>query len=82
MSIDRRIDKEVVCSFAKLYPILCNPRDYSTPYFPVFHYLLEFAQILVHGVRCVCIYIYTHTHTHIYTHTHTHTHTHLAIKKE
>jgi len=74
MSIDRRIDKELVYSFAKLYPILRNPRDYSMPYFPVFHYLLEFAQILVHGVRCVYIYIYIYIYTH--------THTHLAIKKE
>ena len=38
------------CSFAWLCPILCNPMDYSTPAFPVLHYLLEFAQIHVHGV--------------------------------
>ena len=25
-------------------PTLCDPMDYSTPGFPVFHYLLEFAQ--------------------------------------
>ena len=27
---------------------LCNPMDRSTPRFPVFHYLLEFAQIHAH----------------------------------
>ena len=27
---------------------LCNPMDYSTPAFPVLHYLSEFAQIHVH----------------------------------
>ena len=37
-------------SVAKLYPILCNPMDYSTPGFPVLHYLPEFSQILVHWV--------------------------------
>ena len=35
------------CSVAKLYPILCDPMDCSTPGFPVLHYLLEFAQ--THG---------------------------------
>ena len=36
------------CSIAKLCPTLCDPMDYSTPGFPVFHYLLEFAQTHVH----------------------------------
>ena len=35
-------------SVAKLYPILCNPMDYSTPGFPVLHYLPEFSQTHVH----------------------------------
>ena len=35
------------CSFPKLY-LTCDPMDYSTPGFPVFHCLLEFAQIHVH----------------------------------
>ena len=30
---------------------LCNPMDCSTPGFPVLHYLLEFAQIHIHGVN-------------------------------
>ena len=32
------------CSAAKLCPALCKPMDWSTPGFPVLHYLLEFAQ--------------------------------------
>ena len=36
------------CSVTKLCPTLCDPMDYSTPGFPVFHYLLEFAQTHVH----------------------------------
>ena len=28
----------------------CDPMDYSTPGFPVLHYLPEFAYIHVHGV--------------------------------
>ena len=31
------------CSIAKLCPTLCDPMDYSTPGFPVFHHFLEFA---------------------------------------
>ena len=38
------------CSIAKSCPTLCNPMDCSTPGFPVFHYLLEFAQTPVHWV--------------------------------
>ena len=37
-------------SVAKLYPTLCDPKGGSTPGFPVFHHLLEFAQSLVHWV--------------------------------
>ena len=33
------------CSVAKSCPILCNPMDSSTPGFPVFHNLLEFANL-------------------------------------
>ena len=33
---------------AKSCPTLCDPKDYSTPGFPVLHYLPEFAQIHVH----------------------------------
>ena len=36
------------CSDAKLWPTLCDPMDYSSPDFPVLHYLPEFAQIHVH----------------------------------
>ena len=38
------------CSVAKSCPTLCDPKDYSTPGFPVLHYLPEFAQIHVHWV--------------------------------
>ena len=38
------------CSVAQSCPALCNPMDCSTPGFPVFHYLLEFAQTHVHWV--------------------------------
>ena len=38
------------CSVAKLYLTLCNPMDYSTPSFPVLHYILKFAQTHVHWV--------------------------------
>ena len=38
------------CSVTRLCPAPCDPMDYSTPGFPVFHYLLEFAQINVHWV--------------------------------
>ena len=36
------------CSVTKSCPTLCDPRDYSTPGFPILHYLPEFAQIHVH----------------------------------
>ena len=35
-------------SIAKLCLTVCEPMDSSTPGYPVFHYLLEFAQIHVH----------------------------------
>ena len=38
------IGRKNCCSVAKLCLILCNPMDCSTPVFPVFHYLPEFAQ--------------------------------------
>ena len=38
------------CWVSKLYPTVCNSMDYSTPGFPVLHYLWEFAQIHVHSV--------------------------------
>ena len=39
------------CSVTRLCLILCNPMNYSTPGFPVPHYLHEFAQIHVHWVN-------------------------------
>ena len=38
------------CSVAQSCPTLCDPMDCSTPDFPVFHHLLEFAQTHVHWV--------------------------------
>ena len=38
------------CSVAKSCPTLCDPMDCSTPGFPIFHYLPEFAQTHVHWV--------------------------------
>ena len=40
----------VVVVLAKLCLTLCDPADYSTPGFPVFHCLHEFAQTHVHWV--------------------------------
>ena len=41
----------IVCgSVAKSCPTYCDPMDYSMLGFPVLYYLLEFAQIHVHGV--------------------------------
>ena len=37
-------------SVTKLCLTLCDPMDYSMPGFPVFHHLLEFAQMHVHWV--------------------------------
>ena len=39
------------CSVAQSCPTLCNSMDCSTPGFPVFHYLPEFAQTHGHWVR-------------------------------
>ena len=39
------------CSVTKSCLTLCNPMDYSTPGFPVLHYLLGFAQTRVHWVN-------------------------------
>ena len=38
------------CPVAQSGPTLCNPMDSSTPGFPVFHHLPEFAQTHVHWV--------------------------------
>ena len=38
------------CSVARSCPTLCDPVDCSTPGFPVFHYLPDFAQTQVHWV--------------------------------
>ena len=38
------------CSVAKSCPTLCNPKDCSTPGFPVLHHLLKLAQTHVHWV--------------------------------
>ena len=38
------------CSVAESSPTLCDPMDCSTSGFPVFHYLLEFAQTHIHWV--------------------------------
>ena len=38
------------CSVTRSCPTLCNPRDCSTPGFPVFHHLPEFVQTHVHWV--------------------------------
>ena len=40
----------ICCSVTQLCPMLCNLKDCSMPGFPVFHYLPEFAQTLVHWV--------------------------------
>ena len=41
------------CSVAESCLALCDPMDCSTPGFPVFHCLLEFAQTHVHGVDII-----------------------------
>ena len=40
-----------VCSVSKSYLTLCNPKDSSTPDFPVIHYFPEFAQTHVHWIN-------------------------------
>ena len=44
------LNHDCCCSVTKLCPALCNSMDWSTPGFPVFHYLPEFAQTHVHWV--------------------------------
>ena len=41
---------DVFSSVAQLCLTRCHPMDYSTPGFPVLHYLPEFAQTHVHQV--------------------------------
>ena len=38
------------CSVTQLCPTLCDPVHYSSPSFPVLHYLLEFLQTYAHWV--------------------------------
>ena len=38
------------CSVTKSCPTLCDPMNCSTPGFPVYHHLPEFAQTLIHWV--------------------------------
>ena len=38
----------LTCSVAQSCPTFCNPMDCSTPGVPVFHYLLDFAQVHFH----------------------------------
>ena len=44
------VSLHLYCSAAKSCPTLCSPMDYSTPGFPVLHYLPEFAQVHIHWV--------------------------------
>ena len=43
-----RIDISLIAIVAKSCPTLRDPMDYSTPGFPVLHYLAEFAQTHAH----------------------------------
>jgi len=43
-------DRHCCCSVAQLCPTLWDPKDCSTPGFPVLHHLPEFAQTHVHWV--------------------------------
>ena len=47
---EKKNKRKFCCCFsvAQLYLTLCHPMDWSTPGFPVLHYLQEFAQICVH----------------------------------
>ena len=45
------IDGGCCCSVTQSCLALCNSMNYSTPSFSILHYLPEFAQIHVHGVR-------------------------------
>ena len=44
------LNHDCCCSVTKLCPTLCNSMDWSTPGFPVLHYLPEFVQTHVHWV--------------------------------
>ena len=48
--VPRRVWEHALLLFSRkeLCPTLCDPKDCSTPGFPVLHYLLEFDQIHVH----------------------------------
>ena len=48
--LERCIAECCYCSAAKSYPTLCDPVDWSTPGFPVLHYLPELAHTQVHWV--------------------------------
>ena len=39
-----------ICSVSQSCPTLCDPKDYSTPSFPVLHHLPQLAQTHVHWV--------------------------------
>ena len=41
----------ICCSVNKLCPTLCDPMDCSTPGFPVFHHLMEFAQTHITSIE-------------------------------
>ena len=47
---DRNLRTASCCSVAQSCPTLCYPMDWSTPGFPVLHYLLEFSQTHAHRV--------------------------------
>ena len=38
------VENSICCSVAESCPTLCDPLDFSTPGFPVLHYLSEFTQ--------------------------------------
>ena len=44
------------CSVAQLCLTLCDSMDCSTPGFPVFHHLLEFAQTHIHLIESVMLF--------------------------
>ena len=48
--IQHKLSVSYFCSVSQSCWTLCNPMDCSTPGFPVFHYVPEFAQTQVHWV--------------------------------
>ena len=50
MHTRKTLTGQFCCSVPKLCLTLCNPVDYSTPGFLVFHHLPKFAQTHVHSV--------------------------------